>query len=346
MPCAMLGTVPRTKVAARKSTKSRPRRTERLPRVVQPELATLVDAAFDDDDWFFEIKWDGFRALTTIHEDGRVEIVSRNGKDFLARFPELASLAQSFTDAPIVVDGEIVALDAKGNSSFQLLQNRMGAKARVRYVVFDVLYAGGRDLRAEPLEKRKEVLARIVRPRARDAVYSAHVVGKGTALFADAQARGLEGIVAKRRSSPYLEKRTRDWLKIKVELEQECVVAGYTAPGGARQGFGALVLGLYEGGRFVYCGQVGTGFDASTLRMLMAKLAPLAARESPFALPPKTRTAVQWVRPELVAQVRFTEWTNDGAMRHPVYLGLHDDKSPRDCHRERPLPVLPVATPP
>src|ERR1019366_4630107 len=251
----MLGTVPRTKVAARKSTKSRPRRTERLPRVVQPELATLVDAAFDDDDWFFEIKGDGFRALTTIHEDGRVEIVSRNGKDFLARFPELASLAQSFTDAPIVVDGEIVALDAKGNSSFQLLQNRMGAKARVRYVVFDVLYAGGRDLRAEPLEKRKEVLARIVRPRARDAVYSAHVVGKGTALFADAQARGLEGIVAKRRSSPYLEKRTRDWLKIKVELEQECVVAGFTAPGGARQGFGALVLGLYEGGRFVYCGQ-------------------------------------------------------------------------------------------
>jgi bifunctional non-homologous end joining protein LigD len=190
------------------------------------------------------------------------------------------------------------------------------------------------------------VLARIVRPRARDAVYSAHVVGKGTALFADAQARGLEGIVAKRRSSPYLEKRTRDWLKIKVELEQECVVAGYTAPGGARQGFGALVLGLYEGGRFVYCGQVGTGFDASTLRMLMAKLALLAARESPFALPPKTRTAVQWVRPELVAQVRFTEWTNDGAMRHPVYLGLRDDKSPRDCHRERPLPVLPVATPP
>jgi bifunctional non-homologous end joining protein LigD len=311
-----------------------------LPHIVLPELATLVDAAFDDDEWLFEIKWDGFRAITTIREGGRVEMVSRNGKDFLARFPELGTLAQSFADAPVVVDGEIVALDAKGDSSFQLLQNRRGdAEARVKYVAFDCLYAEGRDLRSEPIEKRKETLARILRKGAREAVYSTHVVGKGTALFADARARGLEGIVAKRRSSPYLEKRTRDWLKIKAQLEQECVIAGYTAPGGAREGFGSLVLGLYEDRRLVYCGNVGTGFDVTTIRALLKELVPRITSASPFARPPKTRTAATWVRPELVAQVRFTEWTHDGSMRHPVFLGLRDDKGPREVHRERPVAV-------
>jgi len=187
------------------------------------------------------------------------------------------------------------------------------------------------------------VLARILRPKAREAVYSTHVIGKGTALFADAQARGLEGIVAKRRSSPYLEKRTRDWLKIKAQLEQECVIAGYTSPAGARKGFGSLVLGLYEQGKLVYCGNVGTGFDVATIRSLMKKLAPLGTPASPFGRTPRTRTTAHWVRPELVAQVRFTEWTNDGSMRHPVFLGLRDDKGPLEVHRERALPL--AATP-
>jgi bifunctional non-homologous end joining protein LigD len=338
----MLGAMARAKVSVRKAPRP-PKRTEaradRFPHVDQPELATLIDAPFDDDEWLFEIKWDGFRALTTIHEDGRLEMVSRNGKDFLARFPELEPLAGNFTGAPLLVDGEIVALDAKGDSSFQLLQNRSGGEhPRVRYVVFDCLYAEGRDLRAEPLEARKEVLARVLRPSATEAVYSTHVVGKGKGLFADAQARGLEGIVAKRRSSPYLEKRTRDWLKIKAQLEQECVIAGYTAPGGAREGFGALILGVYEKGQLVYCGNVGTGFDVATIRSLLSKLRPLGTSASPFGVAPKTRTAAQWVRPELVAQVRFTEWTNDGSMRHPVFLGLRDDKAATDVHRERPRP--------
>jgi bifunctional non-homologous end joining protein LigD len=325
--------------AKKTSPKRAPRRAVALPVIAQPELATLIDAPFDDDAWLFEIKWDGFRAIAAVHEDGRVEMTSRNGKDFLARFPELSTLRQSFTSAPVLVDGEIVALDAKGDSSFQLLQNRLGAEhAQVRYVVFDCLYAEGRDLRSEPLEARKEVLRRVLREDAREAAYSTHVVGKGKALFAEAQSRGLEGIVAKLRSSAYVEKRTRDWLKIKAQLEQECVIAGFTAPGGTRQGFGALVLGVYEGGQLVYCGNVGTGFDAATIQALLAKLRPLVVPASPFAAAPKTRTAARWVRPALVAQVRFTEWTNDGSMRHPVFLGLRDDKAPEDVHRERPLP--------
>jgi bifunctional non-homologous end joining protein LigD len=316
--------------------KSRDSRADAFPHAVQPELATLIDAPFDDDEWLFEIKWDGFRALAEVHDDGTVAMTSRNGKDFLARFPELATLGQSFSSAPVLVDGEIVALDGKGDSSFQLLQNRKGPEpARIRFVVFDCLYAEGRDLRAEPLEKRKDALARVLEKDARDAVYSTHIVGKGKALFADAQTRGLEGIVAKRRSSPYVEKRTRDWLKIKAQLEQECVIAGFTAPGGARKGFGALILGVYDNGRLVYCGNVGTGFDVATIESLVKQLRPLLTSASPFAVAPKTRTAARWVRPELVAQVRFTEWTHDGSMRHPVFLGLRDDKAVRDVHRER-----------
>ncbi len=315
-----------------------------LPTAPHAELATLVDAPFDDEDWLFEIKWDGFRALATIHEDGAVDIVSRNGKDFSSRFPELRSLAKSFSGAPAVVDGEIVALDGAGKSSFQLLQNRMGTKApNIKYVVFDALYAEGRDLRREPLEERKRILARIVRPKSRDVVYSEHVVGKGTELFEAASARGLEGIIAKRRRSPYIEKRTRDWVKIKALLEQECVVAGYTSPEGAREAFGSLVLGVYDQGRLVYCGNVGTGFDAATIRSLTKKLRALATPTCPFARRPKTRTAAHWVAPKLVAQVRFTEWTHDGSMRHPVFLGLRDDKRPRQCRREAPRPTKDVA---
>jgi bifunctional non-homologous end joining protein LigD len=317
---------------------------EPVPRVAQPELATLIDAPFDDPDWLFEVKWDGFRALATIHEDGRVELVSRNGKDLLPRFPRLARLARGFTQAPVIVDGEIVAVDEEGKSSFQRLQNGTGAGGRdVTFVAFDVLYADGRDLRREPLEARKAVLRRLVKKRSRDVVYSEHVVGNGTALFEEAQRRGLEGIVGKRRRAPYVEKRTRDWVKIKAQLVQECVIAGWTEPGGAREGFGSLVLGVYEMGRLVYVGNVGTGFDAKGLRALMRKMKPLARDTCPFAARPKTRTRAHWIEPKLVAQIRFTEWTHDGAMRHPAFLGLRDDKAAKDVHRELPRPHEEVA---
>lgn len=321
-----------------------PAKAERLPRVASPEKATLIDAPFDDPAWLFEIKWDGFRALVTIQADGRVELVSRNGKDLLPRFPELAGLGKSFRGAPLIVDGEVVALDAEGKSSFQRLQNHgMTKGARVTFAVFDVLYAGGRDLRGEPLETRKEILEGLVKKGSKDVLFSSHVVERGRSLFALAQKRGLEGIVGKRRDSRYVERRTRDWVKIKVQLEQECTIAGSTEPSGGRTGFGSLVLGLYEGDELVPCGNVGTGFDTASLRMLERKLRALETKTSPFARPPKTRTRAHWVKPELVAQVRFTEWTNDGSMRHPTFLGLRDDKSPRECHRERPAPTEGVA---
>jgi bifunctional non-homologous end joining protein LigD len=312
-----------------------------IPTSIHPELATLIDAPFDDDDWLFEIKWDGFRAIASIDADGEVTLTSRNGKDFASRFPSLTSIGQAFTTVPALVDGEIVAFDAQGKSRFQLLQN--AASAKITYVVFDALYAEGKDLRKEPLEARKEALSRIVRPKQKDVVLSTHVVGKGRDLFAAASAEGLEGIVAKRRNAPYIEARTRDWVKIKAQLEQECVIAGFTEPGGARSGFGALILGLYERGELVYCGNVGTGFDAGTLARLSKQLKDIETARSPFAHAPKTRGKAHWVKPKLVAQVRFTEWTHDGSMRHPAFLGLRDDKAPHDCKREKPRDVSEVA---
>jgi bifunctional non-homologous end joining protein LigD len=328
------------KSGTKKLPAARTVRRDAVPVVKHPELATLVDAPFDDDDWLFEVKWDGFRAIATIDESGHVTMSSRNGKDFLGRFPKLTAIGKHFTGKPVVLDGEIVALDKEGRSSFQMLQN--AAEGRVSYAVFDVLYAEGHDLRGEPLEARKDVLERILRPSS-NVILSTHVVGRGKELFETAKTRGLEGIVAKRRDALYVESRTRDWVKIKAQLEQECVIAGYTEPGGVRTGFGSLVLGLYDHGRLVYCGNVGTGFDSKILTSLSKKMKSLAARDCPFASPPKTRTKAHWIRPLLVAEVRFTEWTHDGSMRHPAFLGLRDDKPARDCHRERPRPTSEVA---
>jgi bifunctional non-homologous end joining protein LigD len=318
------------------SNRSSSRRRAKLPHVTTPMLATLIDAPFDDDDWLFEIKWDGFRALCTIHDDGHATLTSRNGKDFLAQFPSLEGLASSFTQRPILVDGEIVALDATGRSSFQRLQGRLGAKPpRVTFVVFDVLYADGRDLRGEPLERRKALLESIVVKGSRDVLYSKHVVGSGRALFEEASRQGLEGIIAKRRDAKYEERRTRAWVKIKAQKTQECVIAGFTDPGGARSDFGSLILGTYDRGKLRYAGNVGTGFTRDGLATLMKRMKPLAIDRCPFAVRPKTRTPAHWIKPKLVAQIRFTEWTGVGLMRHPAFLGLRDDKKPEECTREK-----------
>ncbi|HEY2515603.1 MAG TPA: non-homologous end-joining DNA ligase [Polyangiaceae bacterium] len=331
-------TVPKTTAPRRKRSGRAP---DPLPRTVHPELATLIDAPFDDDGWLFEIKWDGFRAVTTVGPRGEVTMTSRNGKDLLARFPTLASIGRSFSGVPVIVDGEIVATDERGHTSFQRLQN--GANAKISYAVFDLLYAQGHDLRSKPLEERKALLVRLVDRNAKNVILSSHVNGEGKRLFEAARAEGLEGIVGKRRSAPYVEGRTRDWVKIKAQLEQECVIAGFTEPGGARSGFGSLVLGLYEHGELVYCGNVGTGFAQATLASLFRRLKKLETRTCPFATRPATRTPAHWVAPALVAQIRFTEWTRDGSMRHPAFLGLRDDKNPRQCHRERPREVSEVA---
>jgi len=313
-----------------------------LPRSVQPMLATSVDAPFDDPAWLFELKWDGYRALAQIDRDGKLTLVSRNGKDFAAKFPEFASLAESFTERPVIVDGEIVVLDKKGRSSFGALQERLDrfgrvnpSKFAVTFVVFDLLYGNGRDLRKEPLEKRKAILESILTGKG-PVLFSKHVLGQGKQLFELATERGLEGIIAKRRDSRYEERRSKAWLKIKTHLRQECVIGGWTEARGSRKHFGALLLGVYDRkGTFVYVGSVGTGFDEKTLREIHAQLKPLERLKSPFANPSKTETPAHWVKPDLVAEVRFTEWTRDGVMRHPVFVGLRLDKPARSIGRER-----------
>ncbi len=312
-----------------------------LPAIKRPMLATLIDAPFEDKQWLFETKWDGVRAICGI-ERGKVTLTSRNGKDLLVQFPELQSLAAAFHGTPALFDGEIVAFDARKRSSFQRLQSRLNVLpgpnlsglVAVVYVVFDVLYAQGRDVRREPLDERTNLLRALVKPGARRVRYSMHVIGAGRKAFANAQRRGLEGVIGKRRESTYQETRSRDWVKIKVIHEQEVVIGGWTDPQGSRTEFGALLVGVYERGKFVFVGGVGTGFDRSLLALVMKRLKPLATSKPPFAGPHPARA--HWVRPHIVCEVKFSEWTKDGIMRQPVFLGLRTDKNAKSVVRERP----------
>jgi bifunctional non-homologous end joining protein LigD len=320
----------------------RARHADPIPTVEKPMLATLIDKPFDDPKWFYEIKWDGYRAIARIAADGAVTLSSRNGKDFLKKFPELADLANAFSERPIVVDGEVVVLDDQGRPSFQALQSRLDRFGRtgeertpVTFVAFDLLYGNGRDLRKEPLEERKAALEAIVRD-GHGVLYSKHVAGAGSTLFAFAREHELEGIVGKRSDSTYQERRSRDWVKIKTLLRQEFVVAGWTEPRGSRKGFGALLLGVYDGEALVPVGSVGTGFDDRLLHEVMAKMAPLERKTPPFEGDgPKTDTPAHWVRPSLVAEVKFAEWTRDGQLRQPVFVALRTDKPAADVVRER-----------
>jgi bifunctional non-homologous end joining protein LigD len=319
---------------------SRPR--AKLPADVSPMLATPIDHPFDDDAWLFELKWDGFRATAMIDSDGNVDLKSRNGKDLLTKFPELGQIGEAFESLPIVVDGEIVSLDASGKSSFQRLQNRIESVRRkgrpsteaLTYVAFDLLFADGRDLRDEPLEERKKLLEQLLKPD-HGVMLSKHVIGRGKELFALATQQQLEGIVGKRRDSKYIGRRSRDWIKVKAACEQEFVIGGWTNPRGSRSGFGALLLGVYDGKNLQYAGRVGTGFDAKKLQAISKLLRPLEITHSPFTTLPDADAATHFTRPELVAEVRFTEWTDDGILRHPAFIGLREDKSAQDVVREK-----------
>jgi bifunctional non-homologous end joining protein LigD len=327
--------------AVKRAARAKAAHADPIPRDVKPMLTTLVEAPFDDERWLFEVKWDGYRALATIEHDG-VTLTSRKGNDMLPQFRELAGLPAAFRSLPVVVDGELCVLDASGKPDFQALQQREkplpGHKRRkpspVTFVVFDLLYADGRDLRERPLEERKRLLEAIVVPE-RGVLYSQHFAGKGTALFALAEQRGLEGIVGKLRTSPYRSTRSREWVKIKAKQRQEFVIGGWTEPRGSRKEFGALLVGYYDGGVLKYAGHVGTGFDAKLLRDLMARLRPLERKTSPFADAPKTNTPAHWVKPELVAEITFAEWTREGILRQPVFLGLRIDKDAKSVVRER-----------
>lgn len=306
-----------------------------MPRLISPMLATPVVKAFDDPDWLFEVKLDGYRALAEIREGG-VTLYSRNGTPFNALFPTIASELETIGNEA-VLDGELVALDETGRSSFQLLQNygRSGM-GTIAYFVFDLLYLEGRDLRSRTLLERKSML-RDMLPGLDFVRYSDHIQGQGIALYDLARSSNLEGIIAKHANSRYQTgKRSREWLKIKIKLRQEAIICGFTRPRKSRSYFGALVLGAYDADSLTYIGLCGGGFDEQTLRDVYEKLQPLVVPDSPFSRKVPTGMPATWVRPQLLCEVSFTEWTGDKVMRHPVFLGLREDKEPTAVTREIP----------
>ena len=314
-------------------------------------LATAIEAPFDSPDWLFEIKWDGYRAITFVN-DGRVRIVSRNQNDLTAQYEDLHHLAKLVKAGTAVLDGEIVALDEKGRSSFSLMQQRTGFRERGRrvaakpevpilYYAFDLLYLDGYDLRRVPLEQRKEALGSILIVPNDTVLLSDHFVAHGKALFNLAQKKGLEGILAKRRASLYEERRSREWLKIKITHRLEAVIGGYTEPEGSRSHFGSVVLGMYDKqGNLIHVGQAGSGFDQQALAALWKLLKPLETRANPFHGRVEALKKVHWVKPRLVAEIEFSEWTHpteEGGpkLRAPVFMGLRDDKNPTECLLEQ-----------
>lgn len=311
------------------------------PREVQPMLATPVDEPFDREGWSFEVKWDGYRSLADIRK-GKVRLTSRNGMMQNERFPAVAEALKS-VPGDAVFDGEIVAVDDKGRSDFQKLQRYLrSGEGEVKYYVFDVLYAQGYDLQSLPLRRRRDILAGLL-PVSRTVRISDFIEKEGKAFFRAAEKNGLEGIVAKDLGSPYLAgRRTSVWLKIKTQKRQAAVICGFTQSQASRAYFGALILGVYEGDELVYAGRVGTGFDEQDLKRIYGKLKPLITAQSPFARAPQIPLSVTWVAPKLTCQVKFTEWTDEGLLRHPVFLGLRDDKDPREVTRERPNPAKAV----
>lgn len=301
----------------------------------KPMLATAVPAAFDRKDWLFEIKWDGYRTIAEV-DHGAVKIYSRNGSSFNERFPEIAEALKKIRGRA-VLDGEVVALDDNGEPRFQWLQDReKNKRGEVVYYIFDILFLNGKNLQDLPLRKRKTILKDWL-PRLPNIVYGDHVEEFGKAFFAQAAKRNLEGIMAKDANSHYLQgQRTGNWLKIKTHLRQEAVIGGYTQPQKGRYGFGALLLGVYEKEKLKYIGSVGSGFDDEMLRDLYRRLKAIETAQSPFAMPP-IGEQYTWVKPKFVCEVSFAQWTDEGLMRQPTFVGLRSDKSPTEVIPESPV---------
>lgn len=308
-----------------------------FPASPRPQLATLSKEVPSGDDWLHEIKVDGYRLLSSIQE-GRARLFSRGGLDWTEKLSRLASSVRELPARGAILDGEIVVLRPDGVSDFEALQKTIGGAnpSGLVYYLFDVLYGDGYDLRMTPLVERKELLRSLLEGSPSDRLrFSDHLRGRGAAVLERACAMGAEGIVSKLASSIYEPRRTRTWLKIKCSHRQEFVVVGYTDPEGSRTGFGALVLGVHdEEGRLVFSGQVGTGFSEETLHDLTHRLKEREQEESPLAETPRELRRAHWVRPELVAEVEFTEWTSEGRLRHPSFKGLRFDKPVREVHRE------------
>ncbi len=291
-------------------------------------LATLVDAPFNKPNWIYEEKYDGVRMLA-YKEGSKVTLISRNAIDRTARYPKIAEALAKLKPDTLALDGEVVIFDEDKVSRFQSLQKSDG---RPTYALFDCIYCDGKDLRKAPLSERRRALEQSVKPSA-NLMLSTRLDADGIKAFEIAKKKGYEGLIAKDLSSKYVSGRSPAWLKVKVRKEDEFVIGGFTAPSGSRHHFGALLLGIYTHGKLEYVGKVGTGFDEETLKSLHKKFDSLKRTSSPFGSDVRERDAT-FVAPKLVAQIGYTEWTSDGKLRHPVYLGLRDDKDAKDVKRQ------------
>lgn len=304
-----------------------------MPHNVKPMLATPAREPFDHPDWLFEVKWDGYRAITEMR-DGDVALYSRNLLSLQQKFSPIAdALRECRFEA--VLDGEIVVVDDRGHPDFQMLQNyQKSGGGHLLYYVFDLLYFQGHDLTGLPLLRRKELLKKIL-PALPKIKYSDHVWKDGVLFFTVVREKGLEGIIAKHAHSAYqMGIRSRQWLKVKTQLTQEGVIAGFTEPRGGRKHFGTLVLGVFQGDELIYIGHAGGGFGAKDLQEIRTKLDPLIRKECPFKVRPETNAPVTWVKPELVCEISLSGWTEDAVMRHPVFLRLREDKTAREVVRD------------
>lgn len=310
-----------------------------FPKKLKPELCTLVaELPANNNEWLYEIKFDGYRLLV-LKQNNKVNIYTRNGHNWTSKFGSIVREAKYLPDN-IAIDGEVVVLDDKQHSNFQMLQNSIKNQddQSFIYYAFDIIYLDKYNLSSLPLIKRKEVLKEKLAALPNKVIrYSDHVIGSGKKLLAQACKMGLEGLVAKKVDSTYMQKRSKDWLKIKCSQRQEFIIVGYTPPQGSRQGFGSLVLGTYNNKKELVCnGNVGTGFNDALLKSLYAKLQKIKTDKMPFNSKPIGLSKAIWVKPLLVAEVEFTEWTTDNRLRHPSFKGLRLDKKPQSIHKEKP----------
>ncbi|MGX5914452.1 non-homologous end-joining DNA ligase [Aliidiomarina sp. Khilg15.8] len=313
-----------------------------MPKWLDPTLARLSHDYFDDENWLYEPKLDGERVLAYVNSDGKVKLYTRNQKDLTDSYPEIADALASQMPVPAILDGEVVALDTRNVSDFQRLQPRMQASdkkeakatgVQIHYYIFDCLYINEHKVTACSLHDRKRLLKNAV-AWLDPLRWTPYRVECGLRYYEEACDKGWEGVIAKDGTAAYTHGRSSAWLKFKCFMQQEFVIGGYTAPQGEREGFGALLLGYYCKGKLIYAGQVGTGFDEKTLAQLHAKLQSKEQRENPFSEELNSLKNASFVEPAMVCEVAFTEWTEDGKLRHPRYEGLRRDKKARDVVRE------------
>jgi len=296
-------------------------------------LATLIKEPFNSTEWIFEKKFDGYRSLA--HKNKTVQLLSRNNLSFNSHFPELAEEVKSLPGS-FILDGEIVILDKKGKASFQLLQNYKTEKIGTPYYyIFDIISYKGRDLTQLPLTQRRDILQALLKKKSSEHLcFSESIDTKGKILFQKAQKEGWEGIIAKKKESKYQQSRSRDWLKIKTHLRQEFVIGGYTAPRGSRKKFGSLLVGVYQKGKLLFSGHVGGGFNRGSLTAIYKELQKYISSICPFSTIPKPNAPVVWLKPKLVCEVTFAEWTESGSLRQPIFQGLRTDKPAKKVIRE------------